>query len=143
MAGIKVSVEPSLEPLSDSEIRAYCRVQDDQDLDILRIMAKSVRQFCEEHTGRAILTQTIELFLDAKDDTEDPLWEGIRTGPYLNYYKNYINLPKGNVQSVTSVKTFNDSDVATTMSNTRYYVCLLYTSPSPRDRTRSRMPSSA
>ena len=25
----------------------------------------------------------------------------------------------------------------------RYWVCLLYTSPSPRDRTRSRMPSSA
>ena len=25
----------------------------------------------------------------------------------------------------------------------RYMVCLLYTSPSPRDRTRSRMPSSA
>ena len=25
----------------------------------------------------------------------------------------------------------------------RYYICLLYTSPSPRDRTRSRMPSSA
>ena len=24
-----------------------------------------------------------------------------------------------------------------------YYGCLLYTSPSPRDRTRSRMPSSA
>ena len=26
---------------------------------------------------------------------------------------------------------------------TKSYVCLLYTSPSPRDRTRSRMPSSA
>ena len=25
----------------------------------------------------------------------------------------------------------------------RFYACLLYTSPSPRDRTRSRMPSSA
>ena len=25
----------------------------------------------------------------------------------------------------------------------KYYHCLLYTSPSPRDRTRSRMPSSA
>ena len=25
----------------------------------------------------------------------------------------------------------------------RPYICLLYTSPSPRDRTRSRMPSSA
>ena len=29
------------------------------------------------------------------------------------------------------------------ISSTGYYVCLLYTSPSPRDRTRSRMPSSA
>ena len=27
--------------------------------------------------------------------------------------------------------------------NKKYYFCLLYTSPSPRDRTRSRMPSSA
>ena len=26
---------------------------------------------------------------------------------------------------------------------TRFTICLLYTSPSPRDRTRSRMPSSA
>ena len=25
----------------------------------------------------------------------------------------------------------------------KYWLCLLYTSPSPRDRTRSRMPSSA
>ena len=28
-------------------------------------------------------------------------------------------------------------------SRTHVYTCLLYTSPSPRDRTRSRMPSSA
>ena len=27
--------------------------------------------------------------------------------------------------------------------NYQYIICLLYTSPSPRDRTRSRMPSSA
>ena len=29
------------------------------------------------------------------------------------------------------------------MENVRAEICLLYTSPSPRDRTRSRMPSSA
>ena len=29
------------------------------------------------------------------------------------------------------------------LANAPYYPCLLYTSPSPRDRTRSRMPSSA
>ena len=29
------------------------------------------------------------------------------------------------------------------MNEGKSYICLLYTSPSPRDRTRSRMPSSA
>ena len=29
------------------------------------------------------------------------------------------------------------------VTGSRYVTCLLYTSPSPRDRTRSRMPSSA
>jgi hypothetical protein len=40
----------------------------------------------------------------------------------------------------------NDTDVdtgATLNQNDQYLTCLLYTSPSPRDRTRSRMPSSA
>ena len=32
---------------------------------------------------------------------------------------------------------------ATEQVESAYYSCLLYTSPSPRDRTRSRMPSSA
>ena len=32
-------------------------------------------------------------------------------------------------------------DISVTVSDN--YTCLLYTSPSPRDRTRSRMPSSA
>ena len=33
--------------------------------------------------------------------------------------------------------------LARVIADTRVYSCLLYTSPSPRDRTRSRMPSSA
>eukprot|EP00657_Telonema_sp_P-1_P008334 TRINITY_DN29283_c0_g1_i1.p1 TRINITY_DN29283_c0_g1~~TRINITY_DN29283_c0_g1_i1.p1 ORF type:complete len:113 (-),score=38.97 TRINITY_DN29283_c0_g1_i1:22-360(-) len=36
------------------------------------------------------------------------------------------------------------TDVSTnSLANAHFFVCLLYTSPSPRDRTRSRMPSSA
>ena len=37
----------------------------------------------------------------------------------------------------------NRSDTTTPAVNGLLYICLLYTSPSPRDRTRSRMPSSA
>ena len=36
-----------------------------------------------------------------------------------------------------------DSDLVNKLNTDQEYSCLLYTSPSPRDRTRSRMPSSA
>ena len=41
------------------------------------------------------------------------------------------------------VKAYNGLDVMTIMATEKDINCLLYTSPSPRDRTRSRMPSSA
>ena len=40
-------------------------------------------------------------------------------------------------------RRLDDPDVWKTMRYQRNDGCLLYTSPSPRDRTRSRMPSSA
>ena len=46
---------------------------------------------------------------------------------YATFYRKY------SVQQGVKIETIAD----------RYYGCLLYTSPSPRDRTRSRMPSSA
>ena len=40
-------------------------------------------------------------------------------------------------------RIFKDLKFHTPASRAQYITCLLYTSPSPRDRTRSRMPSSA
>ena len=42
-----------------------------------------------------------------------------------------------------AVKTITISDSDTQLTTEQVQDCLLYTSPSPRDRTRSRMPSSA
>src|SRR5665213_4295465 len=39
--------------------------------------------------------------------------------------------------------TLSDPQAEFTWSNEYFYLCLLYTSPSPRDRQKSRMPSSA
>ena len=44
---------------------------------------------------------------------------------------------------ITSGQEFQDSLLNATFNAPHYEPCLLYTSPSPRDRTRSRMPSSA
>ena len=42
-----------------------------------------------------------------------------------------------------SIEAMLSGDIETGKSLLRDYVCLLYTSPSPRDRQKSRMPSSA
>ena len=44
---------------------------------------------------------------------------------------------------VQNIDSIDDCDDCDKMTYTRTSICLLYTSPSPRDRTRSRMPSSA
>ena len=86
MAGLKISVEPTQEPVTLQEVKEYLRVDDSTDERIIRPFIETARRFCEEHTGRALMTQTLILYLDAFQDIDDPLWEGMRTGPYLNYY---------------------------------------------------------
>ena len=122
MAGIQITTAPTQEPVSLQEVKEYLRVEDNTDERILRPFIETARKFAEEHTGRSLMTQTVSFFTDAYDELADPLFEGFRTGPYLNYYKNYINLPTAPVVSVSSVSTFADDDTETTMAASRYYV---------------------
>ena len=56
----------------------------------------------------------------------------------LNYFNTFwLKKLKNVVNETPSAPTAPYNNVP------RAYTCLLYTSPSPRDRTRSRMPSSA
>ena len=122
MAGIVVSTAPTQEPITIQEVKDYLRLEDSLDERVLQDLIETARIFCEEHTGRALMTQTLTMTVDAYDELADPLWEGWKTGPYLNYYKDYIDLVKSPVQSVTSVKTYNDADESTTMAASKYYV---------------------
>ena len=122
MAGFKVTTEPTAEPLSLQEVKEYLRVDDATDERVVQPLIIAARQFAEEHMNRALMQQTITLNLDTTIDTENPLWEGMRTAPDINYYKNYVVLPRSPVISVTSLKTYNDSDTASTMSASKYYV---------------------
>ena len=55
---------------------------------------------------------------------------------------NYSALDGGNGTEIPgSYRRTNINDIINNFMIS--YICLLYTSPSPRDRTRSRMPSSA
>ena len=53
-------------------------------------------------------------------------------------------VPSGHRHVFNAAAVIHDRQVVATYQNTQTHpTCLLYTSPSPRDRTRSRMPSSA
>ena len=70
----------------------------------------------------------------------------------ISVYKNGQNyrssfVPEGTFESIIGERWFDWSTPTTISERTWYFVfdntCLLYTSPSPRDATLSRMPSSA
>ena len=64
----------------------------------------------------------------------------------MNYMINKIVAIQGNHPSKLNPVSDTSIFLGNEIQNNNYkvfYYCLLYTSPSPRDRTRSRMPSSA
>ena len=122
MSGISVVTEPSQEPVTLQEVKEYLRVEDSTDERTIRPLIETARRFAEQHLGRTLVSTTFKQSYDGFHEMEDPLFEGIRTGPYLNYYKNYLVLANGPVISVTQVKTIDDADVATTLAASRYYL---------------------
>ena len=122
MAGLTVSTEPTQEPVTLQEVKEYLRLEDSVDERNLQPIVEASRKYAEEYLNRALMSQTITLSLDTTSDMDDPLWEGMRTAPYMNSHKNYIVLPKSPVASVTSVVTYDDSDTATTFAASKYYV---------------------
>ena len=82
-----------------------------------------------------VLVGQLEMYKDQLKNDVQSLHEFTKDGDFVDFGRRmilkdgieYFNFGKYNGQSCTEV----------------YKSCLLYTSPSPRDRTRSRMPSSA
>ena len=122
MAGIKIHTAPTQEPVTLQEVKEYLRVEDSTDERTVRPLIETARTFVEQHLGRALMSTTFQQFYDSVDEIEDPLFEGFRKGPYLNFYKNYLVLEKAPVVSVTHVKTFQDDDTETTFASSKYYV---------------------
>mgnify|MGYP000092698862 CR=1 FL=1 len=58
-------------------------------------------------------------------------------------YKFQIEIDNNRVYEWDYIIANEKNEIVLTQKLERIYICLLYTSPSPRDRTRSRMPSSA
>ena len=122
MAGLKVTTQPTIEPISIEEAKEHLRLDDDVDDIPVKTFIKASRLWAEKYTGRAFITRTLQQSVDSTASILDPLYEGIRTGIETRAYSNYIELAASPAISVTSINYYNDSDTQSTWATSNYYV---------------------
>ena len=123
---LTLSAAPSTEPISTAEAKSHLRVDVSDDDTLIGTIVASARRACEEHTNRALITQTWTMFMDFFPFTGAgaPLWEGTREAPetILGGQARYIEVPKPPLVSITSIKTYDDDDAASTFASSNYFV---------------------
>ena len=94
----------ALEPLSLDEAREHLRIEHDDDLLLLEQYVKSARDWAEQYTGRALVTQTVQAF-------------------FLGFPVNgVLMLPRPRLQSVSWVKYTLGTGVQQTLDASTYRV---------------------
>lgn len=94
---------PETEPVSLAEAKAHARIDTDADDALIAALIVAARQWAEHATGRAFITQTWQLSLDAPEGRE-------------------IFLPRAPLQRVSSLQFFDDADTAHAWPNESTFV---------------------
>ena len=92
---------PAAEPITLAQARLHCRVDGTDEDELLGIYISAARSQCEALTGRALITQTWELSLDAFPAGE-------------------IRLGKAQALSIVSVKYIDPNNILQTLSSAAY-----------------------
>lgn len=99
-----VQAAPAAEPLTTDEAKAHLRVDSSAEDTYIDSLVKMARWTVEDLTGRSLITQTRDLWLD-------------------RWPRDYvIEIPRGPVQSVTSVVYYDTSDTEATFASSNYLV---------------------
>lgn len=121
MAGLVLVSGPSIEPVTRDEAKSQLRLDIDTDDTLVDSLILAARQWAEKYTARVFIQRTFKQYLDSFYQLEAPLWEGVRTGPYITHYANYIEIEPAPVSAITAIKYFDDSDNETTWATSNYY----------------------
>lgn len=101
----RVITAVTTEPLTSTEVKLHLRVDDTTEDNLITILITAAREYCENYTGRALATQTVEAYFDTFGSDD------------------YLELPRPPLQSVTSVIYKDSAGTETTMTvNTDYIV---------------------
>lgn len=109
-SSIRVKTAPAAEPVSVSELRDNLRLDDTSwDASMLPILIEAGRQAIENETGRTLIDTTYEIRYDEWPDATN---------------QNWLDLPHGPIDSVTSIKYIDTDGDEQTWSSANYRVDL-------------------
>lgn len=100
---LKLITAPTLEPVSVDEAQGYCRLPLGEEDALFARWIRGAREQVERYTGRALLTQTWELVLDA-------------------FPSGAIEIPFPPLQSITSITTYTPANVSSVVLSATYQV---------------------
>ena len=110
--------------------------------DALEIIPPSIRFCVHSVSGTSSMTTTeLEIIFNEKVPPSDKKYTGSQNAQELMKALD-ADYNKGHAKTEVSISR-KGNGIETESYSSDLTICLLYTSPSPRDRTRSRMPSSA
>ena len=126
MAGVQIITPETTDLISTTEVKTQLRIatSDSTHDTLIGVCKDAAIGVAKEYLQKSLINRTLKLSLDNIPfaDSVLPDKEGVTVGPFLEYRKRSVSLPFSPLVSVTTVKTFNDSDVETTMASSRYYV---------------------
>ena len=109
MAALKLITPPPVEPVTADEVKAFSRVDFDDDDGTLAVLTAAAREFVEQQTGRQLVVATYDYFRDVFPDCA----RGIR-------------LPISPLHAVTSVHYVDpDTETETILSADQYEVDMI------------------
>ena len=113
---------PTVEPVKLVEAKLFLKVDETADDTLITSMIKAARHACERYTSRALTERTGQVFFDRWPGDYVPLTEGITIGADLTTFAPEVFIPRPPLVSITHVKTYDDSDVATVWPSSNYFV---------------------
>jgi uncharacterized phiE125 gp8 family phage protein len=110
---------PALEPVTLDEAKAHLKVDTDDDDTLIGVLITACRASAEWHTGRAFITQSWVLSLDAWPGAaaDCGLPPALSTTPPAA-----IEIPLPPLQAVTNITTYARNDAATVLDSSLYQV---------------------
>jgi uncharacterized phiE125 gp8 family phage protein len=122
MSGLKIVTRPALAPISRIEARDHLRLDEDFDDGQVRAYIAAATEWAENYTGRALISRTMQMFLDGAPVQEERLSEGMVTGYSNVRHRGSITIPMSPVASVSSIKYYADDDTESTWASSNYHV---------------------